>query len=148
MTRCSKLYVLLYSILLVKATDVDIKQSYLSICAISEECPTFEEISILKLAMASIDHQKNEIHAVFNNVTPLALHFSMEGGVLFIDLHGHVRIHDCACKSMYNDSPEWTFPFHTWGYILDLNNPVNTSMKKKKNSPSSFLSPHGQLLPP
>jgi len=104
MARCSKLFVLLYSILLVKVTDVNIKQSYLSICAISEECPTFKEISnnpldkisILKLAMASIDHQKNVISAVFDNVTPLALHFSMEGEVLFIDLHRHVRIHDCA----------------------------------------------------
>jgi len=38
-------------------------------------------------------------------------------------------------------------PMQFTSNILDLNNPVNTRMKKKKNSPSSFLSPHGQLLP-
>jgi len=137
MARCSKLFVLPCSILLVKATDVNIKQFYLSICAISEECPTFEEISdnpldeisILKLAVASMDHWKDVISAAFNSVAPLALHFSTEGRALFIDLHGQVRIHYCACKSMCDNSPEWTFPFHTWGNILDLNNPVNTSAR-------------------
>jgi hypothetical protein len=137
MAGCSKLFVLPCSILLIKATDVDIKQSYLSIHAISEECPTFEEISdnpldkigILKLAVAGIDHWKDVISTAFDNVAPLALHFSVEGGALFIDLHGQVRIHYCAHKSMCGDPPEWTFPFGTWDNILDLNNPVNTSAR-------------------